>query len=68
MVAPTFCASPDVFAVAFNHLAGVLLLGVIGAAFLGKLLAEAVWYGVLIYLRRRPAFRRFDRAMRRVFA
>ncbi len=63
---PMFCSSPQVFTDAFNHIAVVLLVGVILAAFLGKLLAEAVWYGVLLYLRRRPTFRRFDRAMFRV--
>jgi endonuclease V-like protein UPF0215 family len=62
------CSSPEAFAILATHLSSVLLVGVLLAGFAGKLIAEAVWYGVLLYLRRRPSFRRFDRAMRRVFA
>jgi hypothetical protein len=62
------CPSPEVFALGFNHMAVVLLVGVLVFALVGKLIAECAWYCVMLYLRRRPSWRRFDRSMRRLFA
>ena len=62
------CSSPEVLAFAFNRVGLVLLVGVLGAGFVGKLLAEISWHFLFLYIRRRPSWRRFDRAMSRLFA
>ena len=55
--------------VAFTHAFSLLVLGfAFFAAYAGVMLAWASREFLLLYLRRSPRWRRFNRAMRRLFA
>jgi len=46
----------------------VLLLGAFMACWLGAFVGRGTYWALFLFVRRLPRFRRFDRAMRKVFA